>query len=159
LFSVAARPERSAGKHGSISVTNTLGIVKPDGVRRKLVGRIISRIEEAGLVICGVKTVRLTRPRAEEFYAVHRGKSFYPTLMEFMISGPIFVMAISGDDAINRWRALMGATDPASAAADTIRRDFGTSVENNVVHGSDGPETARAEIAFFFTNEELLPTE
>ncbi len=140
-------------------MTNTLGIVKPDGLRRKLIGRVISRIEEAGLIIRGLKTVRLTRPQAEEFYAVHRGKPFYPTLVEFMTSGPIVVMVIGGDDAINRWRALMGATDPAKAAAGTIRRDFGTSVEKNVVHGSDAPETARVEIAFFFTNEDLLPTE
>lgn len=140
-------------------MTTTLGIIKPDGVGQKLVGQIMTRVEQAGLTIRGLKTVRLTRARAEAFYAVHRDRPFYASLVEFMTSGPIVVMALSGNEAIERWRALMGATDPARAAAGTIRRDFATSVQNNVVHGSDGPDTARAEVAFFFTTEELLPAE
>lgn len=140
-------------------MTTTLGIVKPDGVGRKLTGQIISRIEQSGLMIRGLKTIRLSPARAEAFYAVHRDKPFYSALVEFMTSGPIVVMALSGNEAIDRWRSLMGATDPAKAAAGTIRRDFGTSIQLNVVHGSDGPDTARAEVAFFFTNEELLPAE
>jgi nucleoside-diphosphate kinase len=140
-------------------MTTTLGIVKPDGVGRKLVGQIMTRIEQSGLTIRGLKTACLTRARAEAFYAVHRDKPFYASLVEFMTSGPIVIMALTGNEAIDRWRALMGATDPAKADPGTIRRDFGTSVQMNVVHGSDGPETARTEIAFFFTNEELLPAD
>jgi nucleoside-diphosphate kinase len=140
-------------------MANTLGIVKPDGVRRKLVGKVLTRIEEAGLIIRGLKTLHLTREQAEKFYAVHADKPFYRPLVEFMTSGPVVVMVIGGHGAIERWRELMGATDPAKAKYNTIRREYGTSVEKNVVHGSDSPETATAEVAFFFSNEEILPKE
>lgn len=138
-------------------MANTLGIIKPDGVRRKLIGRVIERIEREGLVVRGLKVLRLSRDRAQKFYAVHEGKPFYNGLVEFMTSGPIVVMAIGGHDAINRWRTLMGATDPAKATYNTLRREFGTSVEKNVVHGSDSEANARTEIAFFFSDDEILP--
>jgi len=140
-------------------VANTLGIIKPDAVRRKLVGQIITRIEHAGLVIRGAKVLRLTKEEAEKFYAVHEGKPFYRSLVEFITSGPIVVMVIGGHDSIDRWRELMGATDPAKAKYNTIRREFGTSIEKNVVHGSDSPATAKTEVAFFFREDEILPKE
>ena len=138
-------------------MANTLGIVKPDGVRRKLVGNIISKIEKAGLVIRGLKVLKLTVEQAEKFYAVHEDKPFYRSLVEFMSSGPIVVMVIGGHGSIEQWRELMGATDPARAKYNTIRREYGTSVEKNVVHGSDSEETAKTEVAFFFTDDEILP--
>jgi len=140
-------------------MANTLGIIKPDGVRRKLVGAVLSRIERTGLIIRGLKTLRLNRQQAEKFYAVHEGKPFYKSLIEFMTSGPIVVMVIGGHGSIERWRELMGATDPAKAKYNTIRREYATSVEKNVVHGSDSPTTARTEIAFFFDEDEILPKE
>jgi len=140
-------------------LANTLGIVKPDGVRRKLVGKILTKIEEAGLILRGLKVLKLTKVDAEKFYAVHEGKPFYKPLVEFMTSGPIVVMVIGGHASIERWRDVMGATDPAKARYNTIRRDYGTSIEKNVVHGSDSPETARMEVAFFFREDEILPKE
>ncbi len=140
-------------------MANTLGIIKPDGVRRKLVGKVISKIESSGLIIRGLKALRLTKGQAEQFYAVHEGKPFFKTLIEFMTSGPIVVMVIGGHGVIEKWRELMGATDPAKAKYNTIRREFGTSVEKNVVHGSDSPETAKSETAFFFNEDEILPKE
>lgn len=140
-------------------MANTLGIIKPDGVRRKLVGTVLGRIERAGLVIRGLKTLRLSRHQAEQFYAVHEGKPFYKPLIEFMTSGPIVVAVIGGHGSIERWRELMGATDPAKAKYNTIRREHATSIEKNVVHGSDSPVTAKTEIAFFFGEDEILPKE
>ena len=140
-------------------MANTLGIIKPDGVKRRLTGKVISKIEEAGLIIRGMKAVRLTREDAQRFYAVHEGKPFFKPLVEFMTSGPIIVMVIGGHGSIERWREVMGATDPAKAKYNTIRRDWGTSIEKNVVHGSDSPATARSEVAFFFRDEEILPKE
>ncbi len=140
-------------------MANTLGIIKPDGVRRKLVGKIISRIETAGLVIRGLRVLKLSRSEAEKFYAVHEGKPFFNSLVEFMTSGPIVVMVIGGHGAIERWRDLMGATDPAKARYNTLRREFGTSVEKNVVHGSDAEDTAKVEISFFFKEKDILPKE
>jgi nucleoside-diphosphate kinase len=140
-------------------LANTLGIVKPDGVRRKLIGRILTRIEEAGLIVRGLKVLKLTKVGAERFYAVHEGKPFYKSLVAFMTSGPIVVMVIGGHGSIERWREVMGATDPAKAKYNTIRREYGTSIEKNVVHGSDSPETARTEVAFFFREDEILPKE
>ena len=140
-------------------MANTLGIVKPDGVRRKLVGKIISRIENDGLIIRGLKVLKLSQTEAQKFYAVHEGKPFFNSLIEFMTSGPIVVMVIGGHGSIERWRDLMGATDPAKAKYNTIRREFATSVEKNVVHGSDGPETAKTEVSFFFKEHEILPKE
>jgi len=140
-------------------MSNTLGIIKPDGVRRKLVGRIIQRIENAGLILRGLKILKLTREQAQKFYAVHEGKPFFNSLVEFMTSGPIVVMVIGGHRAIERWRELMGHTDPAKAKYNTIRREFGTSIEKNVVHGSDSEATAKMEVAFFFDEKEILPKE
>jgi nucleoside-diphosphate kinase len=140
-------------------MANTLGIIKPDAVRRRLVGRIIHRIEQAGLILRGMKVLRLSPEQARRFYAVHENKPFYKSLVEFMTSGPIVVMVIGGHRSIERWRELMGATDPAKANYNTIRREFGTSIERNVVHGSDSPETARVEVGFFFSDDEILPKE
>jgi nucleoside-diphosphate kinase len=140
-------------------MANTLGIIKPDAVRRRLVGRIVDRIEKAGLILRGMKALRLTREQAEEFYAVHEGKPFFKSLVQYMTSGPIVVLVIGGHGSIERWRELMGATDPAKAKYNTIRREFGTSIEKNVVHGSDSLETARREVAFFFQEDEVLPKE
>lgn len=138
-------------------MANTLGIVKPDAVRRKLVGKIIAEIEDAGMILRGMKVLKLTREQAEKFYAIHEHKPFYKSLVEFMTSGPVVVMVIGGHRSIERWRELMGATDPARAKYNTIRREYGTSVEKNVVHGSDSEQTARAEVAFFFDEDEILP--
>lgn len=138
-------------------MANTLGIIKPDGVRRRLVGKVISRIEDAGLIIRGMKVLKLSREQAERFYAVHESRPFYKSLVEFMTSGPIVVMVIGGHGSIEKWRELMGATDPAKAKYNTIRREYGTSVEKNVVHGSDGEATAKTEVAFFFDDDEILP--
>ncbi len=140
-------------------MANTLGIIKPDGVRRKLVGTVLSKIEKSGLILRGMKVLRLNKDDAEKFYAVHEGKPFYKSLVEFMSSGPIVVLVIGGHGSIERWRDLMGATDPARAKYNTIRREYGTSIEKNVVHGSDSPETAKTEIAFFFRDDEILPKE
>ncbi|UCG62683.1 MAG: nucleoside-diphosphate kinase [Candidatus Zixiibacteriota bacterium] len=138
-------------------MANTLGIVKPDGVRRKLVGKIITKIENSGLILRGMKVVRLSKEDAKEFYAIHEGKPFFNSLVEFMTSGPIVVMVIGGHGSIERWRELMGATDPAKAKYNTIRREYATSVEKNIVHGSDSETTARAEVSFFFNEDEILP--
>jgi nucleoside-diphosphate kinase len=138
-------------------MANTLGIIKPDGVRRKLVGTVINRIENAGLILRGMKVLKLSKNDAQRFYAVHEGKPFYKTLVEFMSSGPIVVMVIGGHGAIERWRELMGATDPAKAKYNTIRREYATSIEKNIVHGSDSEATAKAEVAFFFNDDEILP--
>jgi len=140
-------------------MANTLGIIKPDAVRRKLAGQIIARIEKAGLVLRGMKVLRLSRDQAEKFYAVHEGKPFYKSLVEFMTSGPIVVLVIGGHGSIERWRDLMGATDPAKAKYNTIRREFATSIEKNVVHGSDSEANAKTEVAFFFREDEILPKE
>lgn len=128
----------------------TLSIIKPDGVQKNLVGEILGRFEKAGLKILGVRMLRLAKNQAEEFYAVHRGRPFYESLVRYMISGPVVVSALEGDGAIAKNREIMGATDPKKAAPGTIRRDFADSIDANVVHGSDAVETARAEIKFFF---------
>lgn len=128
----------------------TLSIIKPDGVQKNLVGECLRRFERAGLRILGMRMLRLTRSQAEEFYAVHRGKPFYEPLVLYMTSGPVVVAALEGENAIAKNREIMGATDPSMAAPGTIRRDFAESIDANVVHGSDGPETAETEIKFFF---------
>ncbi len=134
----------------------TLAIIKPDAVEQRLTGRIIDRIEQAGLRIRAMRLVRLTRSDAEGFYAVHRQRPFFRSLTEYMSSGPAVVLALEGDDAIRIWRALMGATDPAKADAGTIRRDYGSSIERNATHGSDAPETAAFELGYFFRGVELV---
>lgn len=136
-------------------VERTLSIVKPDAVARGLIGEILRRFESAGLKIVATKLMRLSRSRAEAFYAVHRERPFYASLTEYMSSGPVLVSVLEGEGAIMRNREIMGATDPAKAAPGTIRRDCGKDVEKNAVHGSDGAETAAWEIAFFFTPEEI----
>jgi nucleoside-diphosphate kinase len=132
----------------------TLSIVKPDAVRKGKIGEILSRFEAAGLRLVAGKFIRLSVEQAGQFYTVHRDKGFYRSLTEFMSSGPIFVSVLEGENAIAENRRIMGATDPAKADPHTIRRDFATDIEQNAVHGSDGPDTARWEIAFFFSELE-----
>lgn len=136
-------------------IERTLSIVKPDAVQRGLMGTILSRFEKAGLKVVAGKMMRLSRDKAAEFYAVHRERPFYNDLVEFMTSGPVFVSALEGENAIKHHRDLMGATDPSKAADGTIRRDFAESTQRNCVHGSDGPDTAKVEIGHFFSGLEL----
>jgi nucleoside-diphosphate kinase len=124
-------------------------------VRARVAGRILARIEEAGFTIRGLRLTHLTRREAEGFYAVHRERPFFASLTEFMSSGPCIVMALEAPDAIRKWRALMGATDPAKAEAGTLRKEFGTSIEHNATHGSDAPETAAFELGYFFRGLEI----
>ena len=133
----------------------TLAIIKPDAVAAGHTGPIIERIEAAGFQIRAMRMVRLTRPQAEGFYAIHRERPFFGQLAQFMSSGPAIVLALDAPDAISRWRTVMGATNPANADTGTIRKDFGTSIERNATHGSDAPETAAFEIGFFFAAMEL----
>jgi nucleoside-diphosphate kinase len=135
----------------------TLAIFKPDAVARHLAGDILKRIEASGLRVVGLRLTQLARAEAESFYAVHKERPFYKSLCDYMTSGPVIVAVLESEGAIKRWRDLMGATDPAKAAAGTIRKDFGQNVEQNATHGSDAPETAANEIAFFFRGLELLP--
>jgi nucleoside-diphosphate kinase len=139
-----------------MSVERTLSIVKPDAVARNLIGEILRRFETAGLRIAAAKLQCLTPERAQAFYAVHKERPFFSGLCSYMSSGPIFVSVLEGESAILRNREIMGATDPAKAAPGTIRKDFGKDVEQNAVHGSDSPETAAIEIAFFFKPDELF---
>jgi nucleoside-diphosphate kinase len=134
----------------------TLAIVKPDAVRRGLTGDILKRIEASGLAIVAMRKIHLSRADAEKFYDVHKARPFFNGLCDYMTSGPVVVMVLAGDGAIARWRKLMGATDPKKADPGTIRKDFGIDVEQNATHGSDAPETAAQEIAFFFANREVL---
>jgi len=140
-----------------MAIERTLSIIKPDAVQKNVIGEIISRFEKAGLAVAALKMVHLSREQAEGFYAVHKDKPFFGELVEYMISGPVVVQVLEGEDAIARNRELMGATDPRQAAPGTIRADFGTSIEANAVHGSDGPETAAWEIAYFFKENEIFP--
>jgi nucleoside-diphosphate kinase len=133
----------------------TLSIIKPEAVQKGLIGEILKRFESAGLKIVAARLVRLTKSQAEAFYAVHKERPFYGGLTDYISSGPIFVSVLEGENAIRKNRDIMGATDPAKAAPGTIRRDWGTDVERNAVHGSDAPETAASEIAFFFKPDEI----
>lgn len=133
----------------------TLAIIKPDAVSRRLTGPIIQRIEDDGFEIRAMRRLRLSRREAEGFYAVHRERPFFAALTEFMSSGPAVAMVLEAADAIKKWRALMGATDPAKAEQGTLRRQFGESIERNATHGSDAPETAAFEIGYFFAGMEL----
>ena len=128
----------------------TLSLIKPDAVGKSAIGAILQMIEHSGLRIVSIKVLRLSRAQAEGFYAVHRERPFFGSLCQFMTSGPIVASVLEGDDAIERYRQLMGVTDSTEAAAGTIRRRFGTDIEKNAVHGSDGPDTARTEIGYFF---------
>ncbi len=134
----------------------TLGIIKPDGVARGLIGAVVKRIEEEGLKIVGMKLIRMKKKDAEGFYKVHAGKPFYESVTDFMSSGACMVMALEGEDAIRRYRNLMGATNYKEAAEGTIRREFATDIEKNVVHGSDSRENAEFEISYFFNNLEII---
>jgi nucleoside-diphosphate kinase len=134
----------------------TLAIVKPDGVAAGLVGEVVKRIEQEGLRIVGMRMEQLTQTKAEGFYYVHRERPFFGSLMTFMTSGPVVLMALEGDNAITRWRSLMGATNPENADPGTIRRDMATGIERNVVHGSDAEDTASFEINYFFSGTELM---
>jgi len=134
----------------------TLAIIKPDAVARRLVGRILQRIEDAGFRVRAMRLVHLTRPEAEGFYAVHRTRPFFASLTEFMSSGPVVAMVLEAEDAIHQWRTLMGATNPANAELGTLRREFAESIERNATHGSDGSDTAAYEIGYFFPGVDLL---
>ena len=134
----------------------TFAIIKPDAVERRLAGKILARIEEAGFTIRAMRLQHLTKKEAEGFYAVHRERSFFPELTTFMSSGPCIVMALEAPDAIAKWRDTMGATDPAKAAAGTLRRDFGESIGRNATHGSDAPDTAAFELSYFFRGMEVI---
>ena len=134
----------------------TFSIIKPDATRRNLTGKINARIEGAGLRIVAQKRIRMTKDQAEGFYAVHKARPFFAGLVKFMTSGPVVVQVLEGDDAVAKYREVMGATDPAKAAPGTIRKDFAESIEANSVHGSDAPETAAQEIGFFFKDNEIV---
>ena len=133
----------------------TLAIIKPDAVAAGYTGRIIQRIEESGFQIRAMRMLHLSQVEAEGFYAVHRARPFFGSLTEFMARGPVVVLALEAEDAIKKWRGLMGATDPAKAEAGTLRKEFGASIENNATHGSDAPETAAFELGYFFRGMEL----
>ena len=134
----------------------TFAIIKPDAVERRLAGRVLARIEEAGFAIRAMRLQHLTKKEAEGFYAVHRERPFFGGLTDFMSSGPCILMALEAPDAIRKWRTLMGATDPGKADAGTLRKEFGSSIERNATHGSDAPETAAFELGYFFRGMEML---
>ena len=138
-----------------MAVEQTLSIIKPDAVAKNVVGEIYSRFEKAGLKVVAAKMARLSRSDAEGFYAVHKGRPFFNDLVEFMISGPVMIQVLEGENAIQKNRDLMGATDPKKAAAGTIRADFAQSIDANAVHGSDAPETAQVEVAYFFPQHQV----
>jgi nucleoside-diphosphate kinase len=138
-----------------MSIERTFGIVKPDAVAKNAIGGVIALVEAAGLRVLGLKMARLSQAQAEAFYAVHKARPFYGDLVRFMTSGPCVVMALEGESAITRYRDVMGPTDSKKAPPNTIRGKFGTDIEKNAVHGSDGPDTAKTEIAFFFSSAEL----
>lgn len=140
-----------------MAVEQTLSIIKPDGVEKNLIGEILRRFEAAGLEIVAARMLHLDRERAEGFYAVHRERAFFQDLVAYMSSGPVLVQVLKGESAIAKNREIMGATNPADAAVGTIRKDFAASLEENVVHGSDGPDTAATEIAFFFADGGICP--
>ena len=139
-----------------MALQRTLSIIKPDATRRNITGRINARLEEAGLRIVAQRRIRLTREQAEGFYAVHKERPFFDSLCDFMTSGPVVVQVLEGENAVNKNREVMGATNPADAAPDTIRADFAESIEANSVHGSDSEANARKEIAFFFSEVEIV---
>jgi len=139
-----------------MSVERTFGIVKPDAVAKNAIGGVIGMIEKAGLRLVGLRYTRLTSAQAEGFYAVHKARPFFNDLVKFMTSGPVVVLAIEGENAVAKYREVMGPTDSRKAPAGTIRQAFGTDIEQNAVHGSDSPENAKIELGFFFTAAELL---
>lgn len=138
-----------------MALEQTLSIIKPDAVARNVIGEIITRFEKAGLRIVAARLTQLSRSQAERFYAIHAERPFFADLVDFMTSGPVMLQVLEGEDAIIRNREIMGATDPAKAEPGSIRADFANSIEANAVHGSDGPDTARDEIAFFFSGSDI----
>lgn len=140
-----------------MAIERTFSIIKPDGVQKNLIGEVYRRFERADLRIVAARMLHLTREQTEGFYAVHRERPFFSDLVSYMISGPVMIQVLEGDDAIQKNREIMGATNPAEADPGTIRRDFAESIEENVVHGSDGPDTAAQEIAFFFEDDQICP--
>jgi nucleoside-diphosphate kinase len=140
-----------------MSVEQTLSIIKPDGVQKNLIGEICSRFEKAGLSIVAARMMHLSKKQAQDFYAVHRERPFFNDLVSYMTSGPVVVQVLQGEEAVDTNRKIMGATNPADADPGTIRADFADSIEENIVHGSDGAETARQEIAFFFGDDGVCP--
>jgi nucleoside-diphosphate kinase len=134
----------------------TLAIIKPDAVRNRATGRILARIEDAGFTIRAMRMIQMSKAEAQGFYYVHRERPFFAGLTDFMSSGPSVVLCLEAPDAIRKWRDLMGATDPAKAATGTMRKEFGASIDNNATHGSDAPETAAFELAYFFRGMELI---
>ena len=140
-----------------MAIEQTFSIIKPDAVAKNIIGEIYSRFEKGGLRIIASKMLHLTREQAEGFYAVHKERPFYKDLVEFMTSGPVMVQVLEGENAILKNRELMGATNPQDAEPGTIRADFATTVDENAVHGSDGPDTAKEEIAFFFGDDGVCP--
>lgn len=138
-----------------MAIERTLSIIKPDAVAKNLIGKILSRFEEAGLKIVAAKMLSLTKAQAEAFYEVHKNRPFYNDLVKFMISGPVLLQVLEGENAIAKNREIMGATNPSEAAPGTIRADFAASIDENAVHGSDAPATAEVEIAFFFSPQEI----
>lgn len=140
-----------------MSIERTLSIVKPDGVGRNLIGEVYRRFEQAGLKLVAARMMHLSQPEAEGFYAVHRERPFFKDLVRFMTSGPVMVQVLEGENAIAKNRECMGATDPKKAAKGTIRADLATSIDENIVHGSDAPDTAAREISYFFRETELCP--
>ncbi|MCH2187132.1 nucleoside-diphosphate kinase [Myxococcota bacterium] len=136
-------------------IQRTLAIIKPDAVAKKVTGQIVARIEESGLDVVGLKRMQLDEEMARGFYAVHKERPFFGDLVKFMTSGPVVVLALEGEDAIKGWRDLMGPTNSNEAPAGTMRGDFGTDIERNATHGSDAPETARLELAYFFNAGEI----
>ena len=139
-----------------MGIERTFSIIKPDATRRNLTGKIVTRLEESGLRVIAQKRIRMTREQAEGFYAVHKERPFYGDLCTFMTSGPVVVQVLEGDNAIDKNREVMGATDPADAAPGTLRALYAESIEANSVHGSDSPETAAIEISFFFSGDEIV---
>lgn len=135
---------------------STFAIIKPDAVSRGLAGEILAAAQSAGLKITALKMLHLTKKQAQGFYAVHRERPFFDSLTDYMASGPVICAVLCGEDAVKRWRALMGATDPAQAAPETLRRKYGQSLQANAVHGSDAPETAAVEVAYFFNALEIM---
>lgn len=139
-----------------MAIERTFSIIKPDATKRNITGKIISKFEDAGLRVVASKRIRMTREQAEGFYAVHKERPFFGELVEFMMSGPVVVQVLEGENAIAKNREIMGATNPANAAEGTIRKEFALSVGENSVHGSDAPETAAEEIRFFFSDDEIV---
>ncbi|MDH3695495.1 MAG: nucleoside-diphosphate kinase [Gammaproteobacteria bacterium] len=140
-----------------MGVERTFSIIKPDAVGKNLIGKVCERLESAGLSIVASRMVHLSKQQAQDFYAVHKERPFYSDLCDFMTSGPVVVQVLEGENAISKNREVMGATNPAEAAPGTIRADYASSIDENAVHGSDAPETATTEIAFFFTDDQICP--